>query len=219
MVSLGDGDEVVTIGGHVNVNVVGRDLLRAALPRVTVVRAESIEAPTLQWLLASLHGEMTTPAAGSDFAVHQQAQLLLVEILRLRLLDADALPAGWLRVLADDRLAPAVKLIHEHPDRPWHLEDLARAATMSRTSFATRFAAVAGVPALRYLHEWRMLLAERSLRNGDETLSTIALSLGYASVSAFSTAFKRTAGIAPKRYREAARKEKRTSPSTSVPSR
>jgi transcriptional regulator GlxA family with amidase domain len=57
-------------------------------------------------------------------------------------------PAGWLRTLADERLAPALRLMHADPARPWQLEELARTATMSRTTFASRFKAMAGVPPL-----------------------------------------------------------------------
>ena len=50
-----------------------------------------------------------------------------------------------------------------------------------------------------------MSIAERALRSEDIPVSALALSLGYTSESAFSNAFKRTIGIAPKRYRDAAR--------------
>jgi AraC-like DNA-binding protein len=55
-----------------------------------------------------------------------------------------------------------------------------------------------------YLLNWRMRLAERTLRTENVPVSALALSLGYTSESAFSNAFKRTIGIAPKRYRDAA---------------
>ena len=51
-----------------------------------------------------------------------------------------------------------------------------------------------------YLTRWRMLLAGDRLANGAEPLSAIALSLGYESESAFSTAFKRVMGCSPRRY-------------------
>ncbi|MEV4318544.1 AraC family transcriptional regulator [Actinocrispum sp. NPDC049592] len=62
------------------------------------------------------------------------------------------------------------------------------------------------MPPLTYLHNWRMRLAQRTLRQDDTPLSTLARSLGYSSDSAFSNAFKRTVGVAPKRYRDAAKK-------------
>ena len=58
-----------------------------------------------------------------------------------------------------------------------------------------------GIPPLAYLTNWRMLLAERDLREGMSVLE-VATAVGYASESAFSHAFKRTMGVAPGRYRK-----------------
>ncbi|MDA0141124.1 helix-turn-helix transcriptional regulator [Solirubrobacter sp. CPCC 204708] len=85
------------------------------------------------------------------------------------------------------------------------MQDLARAAAMSRTSSPERFRAAAGVPPLTYLNQWRMVLAQRALRDGDVRLGPLAAELGYGSESAFSTAFKRIAGESPLRYRQRVR--------------
>ncbi|MDR1277038.1 MAG: helix-turn-helix transcriptional regulator, partial [Candidatus Accumulibacter sp.] len=61
--------------------------------------------------------------------------------------------------------------------------------------------AVAGVPPLTYLTEWRMRLAKQALREEDTPISVLAGLLGYTSESAFSNAFKRLIGISPARYR------------------
>ena len=71
---------------------------------------------------------------------------------------------------------------------------------MSRTSFALRFKANAGVAPLTYLQNLRMRLAEHGLREGAMSVSELAESLGYESDSAFSNAFKRRTGMAPKHY-------------------
>ena len=78
---------------------------------------------------------------------------------------------------------------------------------MSRTSFAERFRSVADVPPLTYLNRWRMLLAQRALRDGDTRVGPLAFELGYASESAFSNAFKREVGVSPLRYRSRVRDE------------
>lgn len=61
------------------------------------------------------------------------------------------------------------------------------------------------VAPLTYLTEWRMRLAERTLREENTPVSVLARLLGYRSESAFSNAFKRVTGNAPKRYRSAVR--------------
>ena len=193
------------IGGHVKLDTLSSELLANVLPPLIHVRANSQRAKVLQWIVDQLVQEGATEFPGAEAASAQLAQLMFVQLLRAYLADADALPAGWLRALGDARLAPALRLMHSDPGRQWQLEDLASAAAMSRTTFALRFRTAAGVPPLTYLLNWRMRLAERALRDGNATMAELATSLGYTSESAFSNAFKRTTGIAPKPYRDAAR--------------
>ncbi|WP_425425401.1 helix-turn-helix domain-containing protein [Amycolatopsis saalfeldensis] len=88
--------------------------------------------------------------------------------------------------------------MHADPGKPGSLGVLARAAAMSRTSFADRFRTVAGVPPLTYLGRWRMLLVQRPLRDGDARVATLASELGCTS----ERAFKRDVGLSPLRYRQ-----------------
>lgn len=205
-----DGD--VVLGGHVDVNPAGEALLRRALPAVGHVRASAAEAPNLHAILKRLIDEMTGERVGAAFAAQQYGQLLLLEVLRAYLAKADDLPPGWLRLLSDERLRPAVESIHADPGKPWRLQDLARTAAMSRTSFAERFRAVAGVPPLTYLNGWRMQLAQQALRRGDTRVGPLAVELGYTSESAFSNAFKREVGMSPLRYRASVRDEFSSAP-------
>jgi len=100
-------------------------------------------------------------------------------------------------------------LMHGDPARDWHLPELAKAAAISRTAFATHFKSVAGVAPLAYLTEWRMRVAERQLRESAKPVARIARSVGYTSEAAFSTAFKRVTGHSPRRRRAAAKIEAR----------
>jgi AraC-like DNA-binding protein len=137
---------------------------------------------------------------GATFAIRHYGQLLVLDVVRGFMSDPN-MPPGWLKVLADERLRPALALIHEQPAQGWSLEDLARAAAMSRSSFAQRFRAVAGMPPLAYLINWRMARAQHELRSGDARVGALASTLGYASESAFSSAFKREVGESPLAYR------------------
>jgi AraC-like DNA-binding protein len=87
--------------------------------------------------------------------------------------------------------------MHRDPGHSWHLEDLAKATAMSRTTFAMYFRKVAGVGPLTYLTEWRMRLAEHALREDRISVSELAQSLGYTSESAFSHAFSESRGWLP----------------------
>ncbi|WIB79003.1 AraC family transcriptional regulator [Curtobacterium sp. MCPF17_002] len=190
----------VLVGGWIQASPAGAALLRAALPGVVHVRAASPSASRLARLVTQLFEEASGGRLGSAFAIRQTGQLILLEVLRAYL-EQERPPVGWLRLLADEQLAPALRLLHDEPGRTWQLVELARAAGMSRTTFAERFRAVAGTSPLAYLSRWRMLLAQHALRDPEVRVGSLAAELGYSSESAFSTAFKREVGEAPLHYR------------------
>jgi AraC-like DNA-binding protein len=202
---VGSGETFFALGGHVALDPTRGALLLDVLPPYVHVRAEHAEATVLRWVLDQLVREAAADRLGTSLATAQLAQLMFVQVLRVHLETAASSPVGWLRALADERLVPALRLMHADPGRSWQLAELADAAAMSRTTFALRFKNVAGVAPLAYLYAWRMRLAERALREGDATVAEVAFSLGYTSESAFSNAFKRTVGTAPRRYRMALR--------------
>lgn len=201
---LGDGRDFAYIGGHVLLDPASGQLLSDVLPPWIHVPASSPQARTFRFLLDQLVEERQADLPGQQLASAQLAQLLFIQILRAHLKTAGPMPAGWLRALGDPRLAPALRLMHGDPGRNWHLEELAKACAMSRTSFAFHFRTTAGVAPLTYLAEWRMRLAERALREEAAPVALIAQTLGYGSESAFSNAFKRMKGKPPKAYRKQA---------------
>jgi AraC-like DNA-binding protein len=199
---VGDGNDFSHIGGHVLLDPGSGRLLADVLPPWIHVPAASPQATLFRWLLDRLVEERGCELPGAELASAQLAQLLFIQILRAHLAGSDLVRASWLRALGDQRIAPAIRLMHGDPARDWHLEDFAAACAMSRTTFAERFRATAGVSPLAYLAEWRIRLAEQALRaDEDRPVASIARSVGYTSESAFSTAFRRVTGVSPKNYR------------------
>jgi AraC-like DNA-binding protein len=94
--------------------------------------------------------------------------------------------------------------MHEKVENPWTVEALAAAAGMSRSAFALRFKELLGETPLEYLTNWRMYKATGILQEGDKKLFEVAKSVGYDSDAAFSKAFKRVLGVAPRQYRRSA---------------
>ncbi|WP_431103925.1 AraC family transcriptional regulator [Roseateles noduli] len=199
--TLGDGEDFAHLGGHVLLDPASGRLLEGVLPPWIHIRAASPRATVFRWVLDQLVEERAHPLPGAQLVTEQLSQLLFIQILRAHLEASGSMPAGWLRALADPRLAPALRLMHGDPARSWHLEELASACAMSRTTFAVRFKDIAGVAPLSYLADWRMRLAERALREEDTPVAVLARSLGYASESAFSNAFKRVTGKSPTTWR------------------
>jgi hypothetical protein len=157
---VGDGQDFLAIGGHVALDPDRGGLLGVVLPPLIHVDANSSEASTIPWLLDQLVKEVTANRPGAVLASKQLAQLLFVQIIRFYLAAATNVTAGWLRTLNDERVAPALRLMHAEPGRAWRLGELAKQVGMSRTSFALRFKANAGVAPLTYLRNLRMRLAE-----------------------------------------------------------
>jgi AraC-like DNA-binding protein len=202
---IGEGDDCVQIGGHVRLDPRNGALLADALPPLMHLRASAPEAVALQWILSQLAHEQADERPGSQLAIAQLAQLMFVHALRVQLASAASLPAGWLRATTDPAIAPALRLMHGDTGRQWQLDELAEAAGMSRTTFAVRFKAAAGVAPLAYLTAWRMHLAERAFRDENAPVAELAERLGYTSESAFSNAFKRVTGSSPRSFRRADR--------------
>nr|WP_281024023.1 AraC family transcriptional regulator [Rhizobium leguminosarum] len=160
------------------------------------------QAGRFRWLLDELVTERTQRLPGNALVASQLAQLLFVQILRAQMNGNGRIPPSWLRALGDPRLAPAVQLMHDEPARSWHLHELARACAMSRSSFAARFTATAGIGPLGYLARWRIHIACKALRDDDLPVASIAALIGYSSQGAFSNAFKRATGLSPSLWRE-----------------
>ena len=98
------------------------------------------------------------------------------------------------------QMGAAITAMHDDPPHRWTLQALAQCAGMSPTTFTLKFKETVGASPTKYLTRWRMLLAGDRLANSSDPISVIALSLGYESESAFSTAFKRVMGCSSRQY-------------------
>ncbi|MDG4808869.1 AraC family transcriptional regulator [Micromonospora sp. WMMD1120] len=198
---VGDGDDVLLIGGAFSLGGRARTLLLDDLPPVIHVPADTPEAGTVQWALGEIDAELRSTRLGSHLVAEHLALVLLIRVLRLHLARADRSSAGWLAGLADPVVAPALRAMHARPAHRWTVDEVARAATVSRSTLAARFKKVVGSGPLEYLTGWRIELAAERLRRGTDTVATIAQAVGYGSESALSVAFKRATGLSPRSYR------------------
>ncbi len=152
-------------------------------------------------VLDLLRTETAHPRPGAEAAVCNLLDTALLYILRAWYEEHAAATNGWAAALRDPAIGRALSVIHHDPAHPWTVEELGAVAGLSRAAFAKRFTALVGEPPLGYLTWWRLTLAGRLLREGDQPLRVIAQRTGYASEFAFAKAFKREYGTAPGRYR------------------
>jgi transcriptional regulator GlxA family with amidase domain len=175
-----------------------------ALPSVFVVRPTGVARDFVRASIAYALQQTSQIDIDRLAAPTQVAELLLMEILKLHLASAPAAHHGWLRALHDPVLAPAMAAMHADPGAKWTVADLARASTVSVSLLDERFRTVLGIPPIRYLTGWRMHLARDLLESTELGVGAIAHRVGYESEEAFSRAFKRFEGVAPRQWRRTA---------------
>jgi AraC-like DNA-binding protein len=81
------------------------------------------------------------------------------------------------------------------------VDDLARAAGLSRAHFSREFRRAFGESPHSYLLTRRLERAAALLRNTDRSVLEICLSVGLQSVGSFTTSFTRTYNMSPTAYR------------------
>ena len=82
------------------------------------------------------------------------------------------------------------------------VDDMARAAGLSRAHFSREFRRAFGEPPHAYLLTRRLERAAALLRTTDNSVAEICLAVGLQSIGSFTTSFTRTFGKPPTAYRE-----------------
>ena len=84
---------------------------------------------------------------------------------------------------------------------PLDVDDLARAAGLSRAHFSREFRRAFGESPHAYLLTRRLERAAALLRTTDRSVADICFSVGLQSLGSFTTSFTRTFGVSPTAYR------------------
>lgn len=180
--------------------------LLAVLPPVIVIKGSETRFARLPLCTDLLAAELADPSAGSRVMVSRLLELLFILALRAwSVLDTAPQP-GWLPAALDRALGPVLTAVHRRPEQDWSVEDLAALASMSRAAFATRFVRLVGEPPGRYLARLRLARAAELLQSSSEPVGSIGKAVGYSSEAAFSRAFAREYGAAPRAWRSKGRR-------------
>lgn len=168
-------------------------LLVTLLPALVHARGEDRLTTLVQ--LAAEESRASRPAR--DVVLARLMEVLFIEALRSA---GPHAPSGLLRGLGDERVAIAIRRMHEQPTAPWTIASLAKEAAMSRSAFFVRFRQAVGTAPMDYLLHWRMVLAKDLLHRREGSVAEIARRVGYGSASTFSVAFTRHVGLPPSIY-------------------
>ncbi|WP_076858125.1 AraC family transcriptional regulator [Bradyrhizobium mercantei] len=180
--------------GHCSFGSPDAGLLVSLLPELVHVRGE----PRLATLMQFVRDEFRERRPAREVVLARLLEVLLIEALRSTA--GTAASPGLVRGLADERLAVAIRRMHESPTRAWTVAQLAKQAALSRSAFFERFSRAVGVAPMEYLLAWRMAMAKNMLRRSESGIAEIAERVGYGSASAFSVAFTRHVGLSPTQY-------------------
>ncbi|WNJ89684.1 GyrI-like domain-containing protein [Bosea sp. 685] len=104
------------------------------------------------------------------------------------------------------RVARAVAAIIGNPMADLHLDDLARLAHFSPFHFHRVYAGVVGETVTATLRRVRLALATRLLASSDDSVTQVALTVGYDSPQAFARAFHQFTGQSPRAFRQQMRR-------------
>lgn len=106
---------------------------------------------------------------------------------------------------ADGPVAQAMQAMASHPGEPWRLADLGRLTGLSPNHLASLFVVQAGQSPRQYLLGRRLDQARERLLNGKESVTQIALALGFHSSQHFARVFREAEGCSATSFRQSRR--------------
>jgi AraC-like DNA-binding protein len=197
----GNGAPTELISGRFSFDAVAAEPLISRFPPLVHVQLDTEQEGLVRGTLSLIGAETRGSAFGSGMVLCRLGDALFIQALRAVCCQHRAVVGGWLAGLADQRLARALRALHADLARPWTVEAMANEAGLSRSAFAATFKDVVGEAPLDYLTGWRMYRAKVLLASSEESLTRIAIRVGYDTDAAFNRAFRRRFGVPPGQWR------------------
>lgn len=101
-----------------------------------------------------------------------------------------------------EKVKAIMTLLTAKPEQRYTLEELSARFDFPITSMKNCFKGVYGTSIYAYMKEYRMNAAAIRLRKTSDSITSIALQMGYDNPSKFSAAFKSVIGMTPSEYRK-----------------
>ncbi|SFU70492.1 AraC-type DNA-binding protein [Methylobacterium sp. 174MFSha1.1] len=200
--TAGDGSRDILLAcGSISASYAGSlglfDRLHGAL-------AEDLSADArLRHAFAFMIEELVRPGLGTQEVTSALMKQCLAILLRVHL-EEKGTRSPIFEALRDPRLVPAIAAVIDTPGAPHTVDSLAALCGLSRTGFAERFSATFDEGPIEFLQRARLQLAAKLLTTSPMPVKVIAESVGYASRSYFSHAFKAAYRCDPSTYRHRA---------------
>jgi len=139
--------------------------------------------------------------AGSLTLANTLMKACMVELFRQNL-NREERDGGSPAIFLKPGLSRAVTAILNQPAAPHSVASLAKIACMSRSAFAKAFEETIGATPIEFVARARLAKAHDLILATDESIGSIAESVGFASRSHFSSRFRERYGEDPTAYRK-----------------
>ncbi|MBU1614775.1 AraC family transcriptional regulator [bacterium] len=106
------------------------------------------------------------------------------------------------RITSRIEIDKVIEYLHFNYGQKISVEEMARAALLSPSHFASVFKKETGRSPMDYLIALRLNKAKKFLRAGGKTITEIALECGFASSSHFSSCFRQEFAITPSEFKK-----------------
>jgi len=197
----GSNHETQLVCGHFAFDENSNHPLIDALP--PYIHIKGYEEPAGRWMESTLKvigAEAGRHQMGGDLIALKLSEIIFAQALRTYL-NTDGVDKPVLAGFSDPNIARALSAFHKNLVFRWTLEDLAKIAGMSRTSFATKFTRLVCMTPGGYITHWRMQIARQALIESNTPIIEVAEDAGYQSEAAFSRVFKKHFRSPPATYR------------------
>ncbi len=156
-----------------------------------------------------IYGELAQAAGrgDSDIGIDEAAMLFVNRFVETT--SGQAAKATPATARDRRRAVESALWIDAHADQAVDLESTANAAGVSPFHFLRLFSNVLGVTPHQYLVRARLRHAARLLADDARSITSIAFDVGFGDLSNFVRTFHRAAGVSPRRFRDAARGDRK----------
>ncbi len=166
-----------------------------SLPFVVFRRSDSSHSE-INCLIKDIYRQMNKKMAGYELAVQRNINRIF-EFLSFNFDELPKAKASRIQITNQIRLQKMLTYIYENYAEPVTLEDIAKAADISRSEAGRCFQVYMGCSPIDALIQYRLQMAHQLLSERTQTLQQISCACGFNSVNYFSRQFKKKYGYAP----------------------
>lgn len=179
---------------------VARETIATHLDRLELRLEFQMRDPQLEAIGMMLLSELKQENPGGKLYVESLSNVLAIHLLRQYGASTSHLIV-YEGGLSQRQILQVIEYINEHLHQDIKLADLATLLGISESHLSHRFKQALGMTPYQYLLQQRIERAKQLLKEGDLSITDIAILCGFNSHSHLSKQFRQLTGMTPKAYR------------------